>query len=295
MSLKQNPRIPEGINHVDEHPLKEFFWLSFSVIMAIVILVTVLSYSARFLAPYIPFTWEQALTDSLSVEGLLSVEEQELSEAQLAIDVLGQQLLQYVDFSYVDKLQFHLVDIDAPNAFATLGGHIFVTTGLLETVHSENALAMVMAHEIAHVILRHPIQSLSSGVVTQLLLLAISGHGGAVAVQQMLGQAGVMTMLSFSRDMEAASDNYALALMQSHYGHVKAADEFFLVMAQKQQEPEWVEVFKTHPNVSERLEVIQWALNNDKVVGVGDSTAQLTPLDSRLTDLIRRRNHSAKP
>jgi predicted Zn-dependent protease len=41
------------------------------------------------------------------------------------------------------------------NAFATPGGHIFITRGLLECADSEDALAAVIAHELAHIQLRH--------------------------------------------------------------------------------------------------------------------------------------------
>jgi predicted Zn-dependent protease len=41
------------------------------------------------------------------------------------------------------------------NAFASPGGHIFITKGLIEEVHSEDALAGIIAHELAHIMLRH--------------------------------------------------------------------------------------------------------------------------------------------
>ncbi|MEC9410786.1 MAG: M48 family metalloprotease, partial [Pseudomonadota bacterium] len=50
-----------------------------------------------------------------------------------------------------------LPNVDAANAFATSGGNIHVTRGLLDAVNSENGLAMVLAHEYAHIELRHPV------------------------------------------------------------------------------------------------------------------------------------------
>ena len=63
------------------------------------------------------------------------------------------------------KLRVHYVDTAVPNAFAALGGHIAVTRGLYESVQSENALALVLAHEIAHVRARDPIAGIGGGLI----------------------------------------------------------------------------------------------------------------------------------
>jgi predicted Zn-dependent protease len=57
---------------------------------------------------------------------------------------------------------YHVALLDSPeiNAFATPGGHIFVSRGLLLCADSEDALAAVIAHEIAHVQLHHSIDVL---------------------------------------------------------------------------------------------------------------------------------------
>ncbi|TVR04046.1 MAG: hypothetical protein EA398_03575 [Deltaproteobacteria bacterium] len=53
--------------------------------------------------------------------------------------------------------QVHVLDIPIPNAFATVGGYIYVTTGLLESglVRNEAQLVGVLAHEMGHIDLRH--------------------------------------------------------------------------------------------------------------------------------------------
>lgn len=51
--------------------------------------------------------------------------------------------------------RFGVLDAEVPNAFATPGGYVFVTKGLLRLVHDESELAVVLGHEIAHVNERH--------------------------------------------------------------------------------------------------------------------------------------------
>lgn len=55
-----------------------------------------------------------------------------------------------------------ILDSDEVNAFASPGGHILVTRGLVSAAQSEDALAAVIAHEIAHVQLRHGLRAIQT-------------------------------------------------------------------------------------------------------------------------------------
>jgi predicted Zn-dependent protease len=59
---------------------------------------------------------------------------------------------------------YHVVLLDSAeiNAFASPGGHIFITRGLAACADSEDALAAILAHEIGHIQLRHPIKSITT-------------------------------------------------------------------------------------------------------------------------------------
>jgi len=57
---------------------------------------------------------------------------------------------------------FQVVDSDAVNAFSSPGGHVLVTRGLLKRCSSEDEVAAVLAHEIAHVACRHAIRGVST-------------------------------------------------------------------------------------------------------------------------------------
>jgi predicted Zn-dependent protease len=52
-------------------------------------------------------------------------------------------------------ITFHLIDMNEPNAFALPGGQIFVTRGMLEMGLSDDMLACLLGHELAHVVLEH--------------------------------------------------------------------------------------------------------------------------------------------
>ena len=271
---RQNPRIPEGINASEEHPLKEFFQLLIGISLSIVIAVAILGFLIKLVAPYIPFEWELALAPSLN-DFIEDEPSDEISpEREASLIKLGQQLLVAAGDTEVaaQDFTFHLVDADIANAFATLGGHIIVTDDLLQDIRSENGLAMVMAHEIAHIQLRHPIESASRGVLIQLLLTLVTGSTGNQLPGGVLSGTSALTLLGFSRDMESAADLRALAILRQHYGHVGGADEFFRAMKHEEASTRWLEFAQTHPNIDRRLETIQQAME-------ADSTAiPLTPL-----------------
>jgi predicted Zn-dependent protease len=53
------------------------------------------------------------------------------------------------------EYQVRIVDMPEENAFATVGGYVYVTRGMLAQLNSETELAGVMAHEISHISHRH--------------------------------------------------------------------------------------------------------------------------------------------
>jgi len=73
-----------------------------------------------------------------------------------------------------------LLDSQEINAFATSGGHIFITRGLVSSAKSEDALAGVIAHEIAHIQLQHSIRAIKTSRITQALMVTGVSVAGVV-------------------------------------------------------------------------------------------------------------------
>ena len=272
MTTKQNPKFPEGINTSQEQPLKEFFLLVTGVVLIIIVFVVCVTYFAQALSPYIPFAWEKSWVSSVVIQTDEPEEENQIvQEAQIALQDLLHKLTpqNQIDVSY----NVQLLDEDTPNAFATLGGKIFVTTGLIKNIKSENGLAMVLAHEMAHVQHRHPIQSLSRELIIQLVSAMIFSDSTAGSL---LNQAGLITLLRFNRDMEREADTTALRTISEIYGHTQGADEFFTAMLDEHGNDLSVEFFNTHPNTQSRIDALR---SNPMLHG------KLTPLTSSLSNI----------
>lgn len=87
------------------------------------------------------------------------------------VDDLGQALVPYSDRSDIDYT-FRVVEDDQVNAFATMGGYVYVTTGLLRAAENEGQLAGVLGHEIGHIVERHVVDQMEERAIQQGILTA---------------------------------------------------------------------------------------------------------------------------
>ena len=107
--------------------------------------------------------------------------------------------------------QFYVLREDVYNAFATPAGHIFFNSGLIAAMESEEELAGVIGHEIAHVVCRHISDRIESSKKIGMATLAGMVAGvllGAVTVGSVA--AGQTAALSYSRDNEMQADQLGL-------------------------------------------------------------------------------------
>jgi beta-barrel assembly-enhancing protease len=264
----QNPRFSDDINNPPGSALAEFGRLLAGLALVFTLATLVLIAVAGRLSPLIPFSWEVRLTEGLSLN--------EADEAATsALEALGAALALHADLDPEIELHFHLLDKSTPNAFATLGGHIMVTRGLINAVESENGLAMVLAHEIAHIQQRDPIRQLGRGAVLSLAWALVTGSTGQVGLERVLGTGGMLAMLHYSRDTERQADSLALDMLEAHYGHTMGAGQFFESILELESPPEWGEFLRTHPLTDERLLRIA---TRQSSLGVQGDSIELRPL-----------------
>jgi beta-barrel assembly-enhancing protease len=246
----ENPKVPEGINVSPEHPLKEFTQLIVGVLAIIVIAVAALALLAEQLAHRIPFATELEL--AARYRGSLPPR----TPVTDYLQHLADRLAAAEDIPSGMPITVHYVESDTVNAFATIGGNVVFFRGLLERMPDENSLAMVMAHEIAHVRERHPIMSLGRGVVVGLALSAVANLSGGNVIGGTLNEAGLLTVMTFTRQQEEESDRIALTALSRLYGHVAGADTFFTLVQELPDHKisEKIPAFlSTHPATHERI------------------------------------------
>ena len=159
------------------------------------------------------------------------------------------------------KWEFNLVDDPkTANAFCMPGGKVVVYTGLLPITQNEDALALVMGHEIAHALSNHGNERMSQGLITQLglqavdLTLALQQKPAETRqlFQQALGVgAQVGVLLPFSRKDESEADEIGLYLAAMAGYNANEAPALWQRMGSMggSRPPEFL---STHPDPSNR-------------------------------------------
>ena len=169
----------------------------------------------------------------------------------------------------------NILDTDEINAFATPGGHILVTRGLLASTTSEDELAAVIAHEVAHIQLQHALKAIKNNRITQALI--ITGVSGAGVAGDATGNMNIteltavfdesiseiittMVTNGYSRDQEYDADSTALALLELA-GYEPSSLISMLRVLEKNQAGKTGGFGKTHPTPAQRI------ANAEKKVG----------------------------
>jgi predicted Zn-dependent protease len=151
---------------------------------------------------------------------------------------------------------FKILNIDGPNAFSIPGGYIYVTYDLFDYIQSDDELAGILAHEIAHVIHNHALkQTRDNTKFTLLTILAVLLTGEPdVGV---LGKLTTITLLNqYSREYEEEADLTAIDLLiKTGYNPVGFLTFLERLYTREMFKPEVnLGIFQTHPETENREE-----------------------------------------
>ncbi len=145
------------------------------------------------------------------------------------------------------------IDSAEINALALPGGHILLTQGLMTLADtSEDQLAGILAHEIAHVELGHCRKALIRKNRTEALQLFLSlanrRPGTASSIVEHLAKLGI------TRESELEADDFAFRLLlKSRYSPIGLV-QFLEKAKERERIPQWLTFLSTHPGNNERIE-----------------------------------------
>ena len=201
---------------------------------------------------------EQKLGKKLSEDIEKKYEVVEDLNQNLLITEIGNKL---TEASEMREMQFYfrILKKDGPNAFSIPGGYIYVTYDLFDYVQSDDELAGILAHEIAHVIHNHALkQTRDNTKFTLLTILGVLLTGEPdVAV---LGKLTTITFLNqYSRDYEEEADLTAINLLtKTEYNPVGFLTFLERLYARKMFKPEVnLGIFQTHPETENRINYVK--------------------------------------
>jgi predicted Zn-dependent protease len=192
---------------------------------------------------------------------------------QAYVNRLGKWLALHTDRPAL-PWHFGVLDTESVNAFATPGGYVFITRGLLLQMRDEAELAGVLAHEISHVVEKHALETMKKGALLEFagdtLSQALRSEGSAefskiVSAGTEVFARGLDKQDEFAADRtgvviaaRAGYDAYGLPGTLQTLGAINPKDDAVALM------------FKTHPSPSERLDRLLTAMEEGKLEQYGE-------------------------
>ncbi|ACB50146.1 unknown [Crocosphaera subtropica ATCC 51142] len=170
------------------------------------------------------------------------------------VDRIGQRLARNSSRPNL-PFTFQVIQDDSINAFATMGGFVYVNTGLIAAAENEAELASVVGHEIAHITERHSIKQMRNVAISQGLMSAAGLNENDIV------NLGVQLAVNLpnSREAELEADQVGLQnLRQAGYAPIGMIT-FMKKLTQKGGSPP--AFLSTHPGSSQRVEALTQAVN----------------------------------
>jgi predicted Zn-dependent protease len=197
---------------------------------------------------------------------------------------------------------FKIINSSNINAFATLGGKIYVYRGLIENVEKEPELAGVIAHEIGHVMGRHVSKQITKRALINAIVEAgvlITGSKGGEILSEIFKIAGgvgaFFANLKYSRDDEREADYLAVRNLYDAKYDPHGLITFFKHLKEIEKErgaPLWW--LSTHPPIQERIEWISYHISRLPSVKYESNEANFRRIRNHLKALPRPKEKEKK-
>jgi hypothetical protein len=177
------------------------------------------------------------------------------------IDALGKQLAAYAPGTKY-PYQFKIIDDDNINMYALPGGFIYVSRGLIEAAQNEPELAGALAHEIAHVVLRHGTAEVSQAYVDEVP----NATRGRANVRDVMSRLNIhfdpdSIVLNYSREDERQADILATQIMaDARFDPRQMSNLFQALQDDRSNRPSGF--FINHPEVTNRAAAVRGELQN---------------------------------
>ena len=176
------------------------------------------------------------------------------------------------------------------NAFATPGGTIFITRGLLQKLNNESELAGVLAHEMVHVVRKHHLAALQKGartdIAADLASEALKSKGNSVVLGKAIKAGTEVYARGLDKDDEFEADRMGIVIAtRAGYDPFGLPAVLQMLEASNAQDSSLALMFKTHPAPRDRLSLL------DKIMGSRfDAYTAPAQTDKRFNSEVSQRN-----
>ena len=185
--------------------------------------------------------------------------------------------------------QFGVLESTDINAFATPGGTIFITDGLLQRLKSESELAGVLAHEIVHVLRRHHLAALQKAarmdIASEIAGEALKNKADPAIMDKAIKAGTEVYARGLDKSDEFEADRMGIVIAtRSGYDPYGLPAVLQMLDSINAQDSSLALMFKTHPAPRDRLSLLDQAMG-DRF----DAYPAPTQADKRLDGEIARR------
>lgn len=243
--LSQHPQLAKWRSRAHWSLAKGFaIWGSVGIALSVAAYLGWAS-AAIWLAAWMPEEYEQRLGDVVQSAFVHKDEVCSGEDGQRALDRLVERLKS--DALKDKSITLMVITQGQPNAFAIPGRRIVMFSGLIKRANNPEMLAGVLAHEMAHAELRHPVRGVIHNLGLGAVLSLIFGDSSLASVGQ------VALALSYTRDLEREADARAISMLQEAGIRADGLNAFFRDL-QKDKEPVLPNFLATHPDLTSRIE-----------------------------------------
>jgi len=168
------------------------------------------------------------------------------------------------------KYNFYVVEKDDINAFTTPGGNIYMYTGLLDKLKTDDQIASVIAHEMGHCAAKHVVKkyqaSLGYNLISSLVLanLGVSDSTKNIAAR---GSGTVMGLVfsAYSREDEYEADRLGVKYMYLAGLDLNSIVETLAILKQESKGNQGLLLLRSHPYLDDRIVAVKEAINRTKL------------------------------
>lgn len=188
---------------------------------------------------------------------------------QTYVSLVGKSVAEVSDRPEIDY-HFAVLNTDHPNAFATPGGYVFLSVGLLRMLQNEAQLAGVLGHEIAHITRKHALKTLQrSKMLSGLsgLTMAAMNKDEGLFDQVINQMSEVLFTRGLDKGLEFEADKFGMEYAYRMGYHPAGLKDFIKILGQSSGRDSSI-FLSTHPSPGERFQGLSRLLPQYKAVGL---------------------------
>jgi predicted Zn-dependent protease len=189
---------------------------------------------------------------------------------------------------------FAVLDTDGVNAFATPGGYVFITRGMLLRMRDEAELAGVLAHEVSHVVEKHALKTMRKGALAGLAGDTLSNYAekkGQEDFTKIVSAGTEIYARGLDKEDEYAADRAGVVIAtRAGYDPYGLPSVLQTLASINPQDDAVSLMFKTHPDSGKRLELV-----SNSMEGRLDKFIDNPRVRSRFSSILKSHIATYKP